>query len=522
VPGRPALARAEPALSSADAPPAGGARLGATAALLAGSVLLSRALGLARDMVLSAQVGAGPEADAYNAAFQLPDLLNYFLAGGALSIAFVPLWTRTRARDGEAAAARLFQTVLGTLGVAVAVATLAIWLAADALVALQFPRFDPAQRALTAQLTRIVLPAQLFFVCGGVVQAALMAQGRFAAQAAAPLVYNLGILLGGLLLGPVLGVAGFAWGALLGAAVGALALPLLDARGRLPLRLRVAPLDPVFAGYLALAAPLMAGVTLLTVDEWYDRWFGQLGPEGTIASVAYARRLMQVPVAVIGQALATAALPTLSRLWSEGRRDELDALVQRTLEAGLGLGVLGAAATWALAGPLVTLVYERGAFGADDTARVAATLEVFAFAVPAWIAQQIAVRPFYARGDTWRPMLLGTLLAAAALPLYRALAAYGAPGLAAAGAPAMGTSALATLALARASHGAPRLRGLALAALRAAAVGVAVALVARAVQPGGAGTRGALVDLASGRATRDAWLGLARAALRRRPGRGGS
>lgn len=512
-------------------PTADARRLGATAALLAGSVLLSRVLGLARDMVLSARVGAGPAADAYNAAFQLPDLLNYFLAGGALSIAFVPLWTRTRAERGDAAAERLLGTVLGTLAVAVAAATVALWLAADALVALQFPRFDPEQRALTAQLTRIVLPGQMFFVCGGVVQAALMAQGRFAAQAAAPLVYNLGIILGGLLLAPTLGVAGFAWGALLGAAVGALGLPLLDARGRVRLRLRVAPLAADFLGYLALAAPLMAGVTLLTVDEWYDRWFGQLGGEGTIASLAYARRLMQVPVAVIGQALATAALPTLSRLWSEGRREELDALVRRTLEAGLGLGVLGAAATWALAGPLVTLVYERGAFGAEDSARVAATLEVYAFAVPAWIAQQIAVRPFYARGDTWRPMLLGTLLAAAAIPLYRGLALYGAPGLAAAGALAIGTSALATLVLARAKHGAPRLGSLALAGLRAAAVGVGVALAARAVQRGGAGASGAITDLAlggaafaaaasaavllaSGRATRDAALAIAQRALR--------
>ena len=89
--------------------------------------------------------------------------------------------------------------MLGTLGASRSrSATLALWLAADALVALQFPRFDPAQRALTAELTRIVLPAQLFFVCGGVVQATLMAQGRFAAAAAAPLVYNLGIILGGL------------------------------------------------------------------------------------------------------------------------------------------------------------------------------------------------------------------------------------------------------------------------------------------------------------------------------------
>jgi len=492
-------------LSAADAEPAGAGaagagarRIGATAALLAGSVLLSRALGLVRDMVLSARVGAGPAADAYQAAFQLPDLLNYFLAGGALSIAFVPLWTRARAQRGEAAAARLLQTVLGGLGLAVAAATLVLFALADELVALQFPRFDPGQQALTARLTRIVLPAQLFFVCGGVVQAALMAQGRFAAQAAAPLVYNLGIILGGLLLAPVLGVEGFAWGAFLGAAVGAFAIPLFDARGRLPLGVRVAPFDREFLGYLAVAAPLMAGVTILTVDEWYDRWFGQLGGEGTIAALAYARRLMQVPVAVVGQALATAALPAFARLWSEGRHAELDGAVRRTLEAALGLGALGAAATWALASPAVLLIYERGAFGPDDSARVAETLRVYALAVPAWIAQQVAVRPFYARGDTWRPMLLGTAIAGAVIPLYVHLGARGAPGLAAAGAIAVSVNALATLVMARVLHGAPRLAPLALAALRAVAVGAVVALAARAVQPGLPGARGALLDLAAG------------------------
>jgi putative peptidoglycan lipid II flippase len=300
----------------------------------------------------------------------------------------------------------------------------------------------------------------------------------------------------------------------------------------------VAPLDPGFVRYLAVAAPLVAGVTLLTVDEWYGRWFGQLGGEGTIASLAYARRLMLVPVAVIGQTLATAALPTLSRLWSESRRDELDDLVRRTLEVGLALGVLGAAATWALATPLVTLVYQRGAFGADDTVRVAAALQIYALAIPAWIAQQIAVRPFYARGDTWRPMLLGSFLAVAAVPLYRALASAGAPGLAAAGALAIGASAVATVALARAQHGAPRLGALAATTLRAAAVGVAVALAVRAAQRGRPGAFGALVDLAaggaaflaaasagalfaSGPATRDAWLAFARGALRRLPGRAG-
>jgi putative peptidoglycan lipid II flippase len=471
-------------------------RVGAAAALLAGSVLLSRVLGLVRDMVLGLRVGAGASADAYNAAFQLPDLLNHFLVGGALSIAFVPLWTATRARDGRAAADRLFGTVLGTLAVAVTLLTTLAFVFADQLVALQFPRFTAEQQALTARLTRIVLPGQIFFVCGGVIQAVLMAQGRFLTQAAAPLVYNLGIILGGLLLGSWIGIDGFAWGALAGAAVGPFLLPLLDARGRTPFRPRVAPFDPDFIGYAAVAAPLVMGVTLLTVDEWYYRWFGGLGAAGTIASLAYARRLQLVPVAVVGQTLATAALPTLSRLFAEGRKAELDQLVMRTLKAGIGVGLLGGAATWAVSEPAVRLIFERGRFGPDDTQRVATALQIYAFAVPAWIAQQIAVRPFYARGDTWRPMLFGTGMAVAAIPLYSGLAPYGTSGLAWAGVLAIGANALLTLALARWFHGAPGLGELLVSLLRTGAVAAVAGYAASRAALGRPGHTGALLDLA--------------------------
>ena len=405
--------------------------MGAAALLLAGSVLLSRVLGFVREAVLAWRVGVGPETDAYYAAFQIPDLLNYFLAGGALSIAFIPFYTRTRERRGEEAARKLYATVLGTVGVLAVLATAVLWIWAEPLVAFQFRRFDAAQQALTVRLTRIVLPAQIAFATGGILRAVLMAHGHFRSQAAAPVLYNLGVIAGGVLLAPSLGVEGFAWGALVGAFVGPLGAALLEARGRVPLALRVAPGDRDLWRYLALAAPLMLGVTLLTVDEWYDRWFGQLVGTGAIAALFYARRLMQAPVAVVGQAVATAALPALSRLWSEGRREELDALVLRTLQASVALGVIAAGAMIALADPIVTLVYVRGAFEAADAGPVAWLLRVFCLAVPGWIAQQIGVRAFYARGDTWRPMLLGTAIALLAIPLYLALAPrLGAAGLA--------------------------------------------------------------------------------------------
>jgi putative peptidoglycan lipid II flippase len=186
---------------------------------------------------------------------------------------------------------------------------------------------------------------------------------------------------------------------------------------------------------------------------------------------------MQLPVAVVGQAIATAALPAFSSLWSAGRRAELDRALLTTLQVALGLSLLAAAAGIVFATPIVSLVYEHGSFSGEDAIRVSLLFAIFSLAVPAWVTQQIALRAFFARGDTWRPMLLASGLALAAIPLYRALGArLGAGGLALAGVIAMTVNALATIALARVLHGAPNLRPLLTSAVRATAVAVVASL----------------------------------------------
>ncbi len=208
---------------------------------------------------------------------------------------------------------------------------------------------------------------------------------------------------------------------------------------------------------------------------------------------------MLVPVAVVGQAISVAALPVLSRLWEEGRRPEFDRLVLRTLQLGLVLSVFAAASFMVFAGPVVEIVYQRGRFTAGDAQRVAAILMVLSFAVPGWVTQQIGTRAFFARGDTWRPMLLGTAVALAVIPLYLLLGPrFGARGLAGAGAIGITLNALAIVALARRLHGAPSLVRLLATAVRSAAIAGAAALAASAVQPGVGGFAGALLDLGLG------------------------
>ncbi|MEZ4648023.1 MAG: murein biosynthesis integral membrane protein MurJ [Candidatus Eisenbacteria bacterium] len=442
--------------------------LGAAALLMAASGLLSRLLGYGREILLAYFVGVGRESDAYFAAFVLPDLLNYLIAGGALSIAFLPIYAQAREREGEEAAARLLATTLGNLGLIVCVATAILWIFADPLIRLQFPEFDAETHALTVEITRIVAPAQVFFFLGGVIKATLFARGRFGAAALAPLIYNLGIILGGVLLYGRFGIHGFAWGVLVGAAAGPFLAPFLDSRRDGRPGVRIALLDPGFRRYLWVAAPLMFGQSLLTVDEWFDKWFGALIQPGAVAWLSYARKLMLIPVAVVGQAIATAALPTLTRLFEQKRNEELAETVERTLRAALGLAIVGGAALAAIAEPFVRFAYERGQWDGSDTVVVASILRILAFAVPGWIVQQIAVRPFYARGDTWRPMVLGTVVVLAAIPLYwRLSTSFGVEGLAWAGVIGMTVNAVATLLLARKLHGAPRFTPLIVSGVRA-------------------------------------------------------
>lgn len=451
--------------------------IASAALLLAASILLSRLLGYVREMLLAWKFGATSSTDAFYAAFQIPDLLNYFLAGGALSIAFIPLYNRVLAKSGQEEANRLMSNVLGTLGALVIALTAVLWWKAEHLVRFQFPEFDEETTAMTVALTRIVIPAQIFFITGGIIQAVLLAHKSFHAAAIAPLIYNSCTIAGGLLLHSCCGIAGFAWGTLLGSFLGPFLMPVLFSYKHIPLRVSIAPRDRNFLVYLAIAAPLMFGQTLLTVDEWYGRWFGALLATGTVAHLGFARKLMLVPIAVIGQAIGAAALPTLSKLWAEEKVDELNRVLTQTLKTAIALSVLAAGGFFAVAQPLVSLVYHHGAFTQADAMTVAWLTAILSFAVPGWIVQQVTVRAFYARGDTLKPMLLGTVVALAAIPLYIWYSGkLGVIGLAIAGAIGMTAGAVATLVFARKLHAAPKLLPL----LASFARSVAVALPATA------------------------------------------
>ena len=405
-------------------------RLRGAAYVLVVAMLASRVLGFLRDQYIAAAFGANGATDAFNAAFTIPDLLGYFLAGGALSITFIPIYTRYLASDRADEGDRVFSTIATIVTVVLGLGTIALWFATPRLAGWYLHRLAPENVALAIGLSRILLPAQIALCIGGLASATLMARQRFVAAAFAPLVYNLGTILGGVLLGSRLGVAGLAWGTLAGAFIGPFGIQLVSAmRAGLSFRPQLALTHPDVKLWFKLSIPLMVGVSLVTADEWIMRYFAG-SVEGTISHLSYARKLVWVPIAVAGQAVGQASMPFFARLFAEGKRAELAALLEKAARGSAVVAALAAGALGAVAVPTVDLLFRHGRFTALSVGPTAMYVMIFAIAIPLWGMQGIIARAFYAAGDTFTPMAAGTLVTVIMVPVYAGLhRVFGAPGL---------------------------------------------------------------------------------------------
>ncbi|MGH9555413.1 MAG: murein biosynthesis integral membrane protein MurJ [Terriglobales bacterium] len=390
----------------------------AATVLLGATVLLSRIIGYAREAYIAYAFGAGPTTDAYVAAFTLPDVLNYLMAGGTAAITFISIYTRYASAGREEEARKSFSVILTVMTVALTVGVVLAGVFARPIERVIFPDFTDEQLDLCVALTRILLPAQIFFYAGGVVSAVLMSRRMFLYPALAPLLYNVGIILGGVFLGPRLGVAGLAVGAVVGCFAGPF---LINALGAKAAGVRYRPSWDIseagFREWIALTIPLMLGVTLVTADEWILRFFAS-GSPGDITRLNYAKRLFAVPIAVLAQATAQAALPFFASTFGENRREEFAATVNRAVYRVTAASLLLTGWMMATAFPLVDLVYRRGRFAISDSEQTAEYFFWFALSLALWSAQSLYARAFYAAGDTRTPMIAGTIITALSLPVY--------------------------------------------------------------------------------------------------------
>jgi len=397
-------------------------RMGVAAAVVSGGVLLSRLLGQLREMIFAGMLGADAVTDQYVAAFRIPDFLNYLLAGGFLAITFIPIFSRYLANDDEEGGWEALTAIVRPVALGIAALAVIGWALAPAAIELIYPEFTTDQVTATVRLTRIVLPAQVFFVVGALFSAVQYAKGVFTIPTLAPIVYNAGIIIGGIAFALATGEAdpeGFIWGALVGAFLGNFALQWWGAR-RVGMRLTSGTnwRHPALRKYIAIAVPLMVGQSIVVLDETFMSVFGDLAGDGAQTRLQYARRTMFVPVGVIAQAAAVAAYPFLARLFAEGQHGRMADAVDRALRWVLALSIGAAGLVAAMSLPIVRLLFERYEFLPADTEDTAGALFFFALAIPIWGGLQVLTRAFYARQEMWTPVIAGSVATAAAIPLY--------------------------------------------------------------------------------------------------------
>lgn len=386
--------------------------------LMMGTILLSRGIGYVREAYIAYAFGAGHATDAYVAAFTLPDWLNYILAGGTASITFILIFTRYTADNREDEAERAFSAVITIMSAVLIAGIVVAEFFTPQFVALMFHGFSPEEARLCVHLTRILLPAQLFFYVGGVVAAVLMSRRLFLFPALGPLFYNLFIILGGVFFGRSLGIASLALGALLGALTGPFLANVLGSL-RIGVRYRISfdVRHPGFREWVKLSVPLMLGVSLVSADDWILRFFAS-GSVGDITRLNYAKRLMAVPIAVIGQATGQASLPFFARLFGEKKRELFAQTVSDSVYRVTAISLLLSAWLAAAALPIIDLVYRRGHFTFQDSERTALFFFWFALSLGFWAAHSLYSRAFYAAGNTLTPMVAASIITAASLPIY--------------------------------------------------------------------------------------------------------
>jgi putative peptidoglycan lipid II flippase len=382
------------------------------------SVFLSRIMGLVRVKYIMWLFGSGMQADALNAAFYLPDMISYFLVGGAASITFVTILTRYRETGREAEGERSLSVILSTMYLVLGGAVLLAEIFAPWYIHWWFNGFDAQKAALCVMLTRVLLPAQLCFFAGGVFGAVLLVRKQFNVQAVSPLIYNLGTIVGGVLLEKQLGVSSLAIGTVAGAFFGPFLLNWIFAR-RAGTRYRPM-LDWHDAGlreWVRLSLPLMAGVSLVTADTWIIGHFASsIG--GAVSLFNYAKQLFTAPMAMLAQAAGAASMPFFASLWAKEQHNEFANVVADSVSRVACMGLLVASGMVALGKPMIDLIFTGGRFSSMDANLCFVYFAVFSLSIFLWSAQAIYSRAFYAAGNTFVPMVASTIVTVVSLPIY--------------------------------------------------------------------------------------------------------
>lgn len=394
-----------------------------TLATVSSLTLLSRILGFIRDFVIARSFGAGLATDAFFVAFRLPNLLRRLFAEGAFSQAFVPLLAEYRHRETAAATRRLVDRVATLLFLIVAGIALLGVLGAPLLIYLSAPGFAamPDKFALTVQLTRITFPYIFFMALVALAAGILNTWRRFALPAFTPALLNLSFIGVALFVAPYVDppVLALAWAAFLGGLLQlAIQLPALRRIGMLP-RFDFAPGDPGVKRMLKLMAPAVLGVSVAQISLLINTVFASFLASGSVSWLYYADRLMEFPAGLLGAALGTILLPSLSKAHAHADPGEFSALLDWGLRLTLVLTLPAALGLAMLALPLLATLFLHGAFSVGDVLHTRDALVAYSIGLTGLILVKVLAPGFYARQNVRTPVNIAllTLLATQAMNL---------------------------------------------------------------------------------------------------------
>lgn len=389
-------------------------------ATISSMTLLSRVLGFVRDTVIARVFGAGALNDAFVVAFRLPNLLRRLFAEGAFSQAFVPVLAEYKNKQGDAATRTLVDRVSTLLALVVAAVALLGVIGAPLIIWISAPGFsaDADKFALTVELTRITFPYILFMALVAFAGGILNTWSRFAIPAFTPVLLNLSFIVMALFAAPYFDppILALGWAVFIGGALqlGLQVRPLMKI-GMLPrpASLRAALADPGVRRILTLMAPATFGVSIGQLSLLINTIFASYLVTGSVSWLYYADRLMEFPSGLLGAALGTILLPSLSRLHAQARTTAFSALLDwglrltliLTLPAALGLAILTA--------PLIITLFQYGAFSAADTFHTRDALLAYSVGLPGLILVRVLAPSFYARQDIRTPVKIGLITLAA-------------------------------------------------------------------------------------------------------------
>ncbi|PLX49055.1 MAG: murein biosynthesis integral membrane protein MurJ [Desulfobulbaceae bacterium] len=377
------------------------------------AVMCSRVLGLIREQVFAFFFGAGYAYDSFVVAFRIPNLLRDLFGEGALSAAFVAVFSDYNATRDKEQTWRLANNVLVFFALFLSLLTLlGIYFSEEIVLLLVKGEFEqePGKVALTSLLTMIMFPFLILISLSAVVMGALNSKGRFFVPAMASSFFNLGSIIGGL---------GFAYlfhrmgqPAIAGMAVGTLIGGILQLGCQLPLLHKVGfrfrPVldlrDPGLHRVLMLMVPAVIGLSATQLNIFVNTNFASSCEQGSVSWLQYAFRLMQLPIGLFGVALSMASLPLISRYAARKEYAELKEAFVSSLVMGFCLSIPAACGLWILAEPIVAVLFGHGSFGGTDVLRTAEAVRFYSLGLFAYAAVKITAPVFYALGDTKYPV----------------------------------------------------------------------------------------------------------------------